>query len=441
MHPSFFQTLFFLLLSVAIIIFLTARLRAHAFFALLIACFVMGIGLGMPVLNILAIAKEGLGNILKSLGFIIVLGTALGVLLEHSGCAAVIANFISRKTGKGREGLAMSITGFITGLPVFCDSGYIVLNGLNLSFAKKSGTPVVLTSISLATGLYAVHCLIPPHPGAAAAAASLNVDFGRLTLYGIILAIPAMLIGHAWSVYATRKMKTETPLEPELQTGTQPAIPVLLAILPIAIPILLITTRAFFSADTKNAIGQFFYVLGEPSIALAMGIIISFMVGKNWNKAVVSRLLSESADKAGGVLVVIGGGGAFGAILAAARIGDHFTQSFNVQQWGLLFPFLLTALLKTAQGSSTVAIITAASIVAPVLASIGFDDANGRIFCVLAMGAGSMVISHANDAYFWVISRFSGIEMNPMLKVYSVASALMGGITILLLWLASLFLH
>ena len=188
MTTSFLQSFLFLLVGIAVIILFTAKYRIHAFFALLVACFIVGIGVQLPFTSILTAIKEGFGRIMQSLGFIIVLGTALGVLLEHSGSTRVMANFIIKQTGERKSPLAMSIAGFIVGLPVFCDSGYIVMSGLNQSLAKRTGISVVTMAISLATGLYSVHCLIPPHPGATAAAATIGVDLGRLILVGIAVA-------------------------------------------------------------------------------------------------------------------------------------------------------------------------------------------------------------------------------------------------------------
>jgi GntP family gluconate:H+ symporter len=181
-------------------------------------------------------------------------------------------------------------------------------------------------------------------------------------------------------------------------------------------------------------------VLGDPVIALSAGVFLAFAAIRKWKRPVVSKLLTESAEKAGGILIIIGAGGAFGAVLAATKIGEHFSSAFNLETIGILFPFLLTCILKTAQGSSTVAIITASSIVFPLLPALGLDSDKGRLLCALSMGAGSMMISHANDAYFWVISKFSGLEMKPMLKVYSVASIWMGLVTLLVVYILSLLL-
>jgi GntP family gluconate:H+ symporter len=443
MTASFFQTMLFLVIAIAVIVLLTARFKIHAFFALLAACFVVGLGIQMPVATIINNAKDGFGNIMKSLGFIIVLGTTLGLVLQYTGCTNVIAGYIGKITGKRYAALAMSITGFVAGLPVFCDSGYMVLSGLNLSVAKRTGTPIAIMSVSLATGLYSVHCLIPPHPGATAAAVAMGADFGKLLLIGIVIALPAMLAGHWWANFAGKKM-TAIAAPVEDATANASRLPSLFsALLPIIVPIILIAIKSFLSAESSSNtsfLSNAISVLGDPVIALSVGVLLAFATGRSWTKESIGLLLSEAAEKAGGILVIIGAGGAFGAVLAAAKIGAHFSESVALGSMGLVFPFLITAVLKTAQGSSTVAIITAASIVLPLLPALGLASANGRLLCVLSMGGGSMMLSHANDAYFWVIAKFSGLDMKTMLKVYTISSALMGLVTLLMVWLVSLFM-
>jgi len=442
MNASIFQLVIFLVAGIGIIILLTAKYHVHAFFALLIACFVTGLGVQMQLPDLINTIKDGFGNIMRSLGLIIVLGTTLGVLLQHTGCTKVMANFILKKVGEKNASLAISITGFIVGLPVFCDSGFIVLSGLNKSLIKRSGNPAAVMSVSLASGLYAVHCLIPPHPGAAAAAGTIGVDFGKLIIYGIIIAVPAMLTGHWWAVYAGRKTKNEITEEDEIpeDSSSQPAV--LHAFLPVIVPILLIAIRSFFTIEnvSSNNWMNALLTLGDPVMALSAGVLLAFTTKRKWNKSSVSILFNESIEKAGGILVIIGAGGAFGAVLAATKIGDHFSGAINLGSLGILFPFLLTSVLKTAQGSSTVAIITSASIVQPLLHALQLDNETGKLLAVLSMGAGSMMISHANDAYFWVITKFSGLDMRTTLKVYSVASVLMGVVTMIMVYILSMIL-
>ncbi len=441
MNVGFIQLIICLLAGIAIIVLLTVKYHVHAFFALLIACFVVGIGAQMPFADVLNAMKDGFGNIMKSLGLIIVLGTTLGVLLEHTGSTKVMAAFILKLTGERKAALAMSITGFIVGMPIFCDSGFIVLNGINKSVARRANISVVITSVSLSTGLYAVHCLIPPHPGATSAAGILNVDIGKLMLTGIVAALPAMIVGNVWAKYAAGKVPFVEAEEDIVQEALTKPPSVVQAFLPVLIPIILIAVKSFLSIE-KSVVPslKIFPVLGEPVIALGIGVVLAFTCSRSFTKGIVSKQLQEAAEKAGGILVIIGAGGAFGAVLAATKMSEHFSNALPLGSLGILFPFLITFILKTAQGSSTVAIITAASIVQPLLPALGLQTEAGRLLCALSMGAGSMMISHANDAYFWVIAKFAGLEMKTMLKVYSISTVLMGLVTLLSIYVLSLFI-
>jgi GntP family gluconate:H+ symporter len=439
-HPFYIQ-LVLLLSGIALIVYLTTRLKVHPFFALSLVSVLLGVGAQLPATEVLSIMKDGFGQVMKSLGFIIVLGTALGIMLERTGRTTAIAGYILRTIGARHAAFAMSITGLIVGMPIFCDSGFIVLSGLSNSMSRKAGLAAASVSVCLATGLYAVHCLIPPHPGAAAAAGIIGVDFGRVLLFGIPVALPSMLVGYGWAMYAgksalfsgeTESVETEAPTK---------HYSVLSSLLPLLVPILLIGLKSFLVAPTQTSLfAQVLAFVGDPSIALVIGLGLCFIGKGNRDRDTVSAMLREAVEKSGGILVIIGAGGAFGHVLAATKIGDHFSEVLPLQHLGILFPFLLTFLLKTAQGSSTVAILTAASLTFPLLPALGLDTENGKLLCVLAMGGGSMMISHANDAYFWVISRFGGVAMEPMLKVYTVATIGMGLTTLLMVYLLSFIL-
>lgn len=442
MHFTFLQVIISLIAGVGCIVLLTVKFRLHPFFALLIACFVTGVGVQMPVEEILQLIKNGFADIMSKLCIIIVLGTTIGVLLEKNGSTEVMAGYILRLVGVKRSALAVSLTGFIVGLPIFCDSGYIVLNGINRSLVKRTGIAVAQMSISLASGLYAVHCLIPPHPGATAAAGKLQVDFGKLILLGLLIAIPAMLIGHWWAMYAGKKTNQLRKVGVEEEVYEKKDKPkVLAAFLPVLVPIILMAVKSVVGLGNENNSFsiQAINITGDPSIALAVGVILAILTGK-YPKHERSRNLSQAVEKAGGILVIIGAGGAFGAVLAATDIGHHFGNNIDLKSMGIWFPFLLTCLIKTAQGSSTVAVITASSIVLPLLPLLGLESENAKLLTVLSMGAGSMMISHTNDAYFWVISKFSDIDIKTMLRVHSIASILMGLITMMVIYILSLFI-
>ena len=439
MIHSFPYIIAFLTGGIGLIVVLTTKYKVPAFFALFLACLLVGLGIGLPLGSVISVIKDGFGSILKSLGLIIVLGTALGLLLEYTGSTTVMASFLIKKLGDKRAPLAMSITGFIVGLPIFCDSGFIVLSGLNKSMAKRTGIPIAIMSVSLATGLLAVHCLVPPHPGSTAAAVTIGVDFGKLILTGMVVAIPAMIVGNLWARYAGKKTADKIT-EDEItlnHTGNLPSL--MQACLPVITPIVLIGIKSFLTRGTTIYHGwlSILFSLGDPVMALLIGVLLAFNCKRSWKRNEISRILQEATEKAGGILVIIGMGGAFGAILTAAKIGDHFSNAMALGSMGIFFPFLLTSILKTAQGSSTVAIITAASIVLPLLPALGLNSENGKLLCVLAMGGGSMMISHANDAYFWVIAKFSSLEMKTMLKVYSMATLLMGLTTLTMVFILS----
>ena len=441
MNESFPRLIIFLLAGITCIILLTVKFRVHPFFALIIACFVTGLGLQLPFAEILSLIKNGFGDVMSKLAIIIVLGTTIGVLLEKNGSTQVMAASILKLVGEKNSSLALSVTGFIVGLPIFCDSGYIVLNGINKSLIKRTGIAAATMSISLASGLYAVHCLIPPHPGATAAASTLAVDFGKLILVGIVIAIPAMLIGHWWAVVAGKKTNTDVEAGGEPTENVLAGPKLVPAFLPVIIPILLMALRSVlvFEKNQTGLLTDAITIAGDPAVALAIGVLLAIATGKN-SKHALSLQLSAAVEKAGGILVIIGAGGAFGAVLAATNIGDHFSEKLDLKMLGIFFPFLLTSLIKTAQGSSTVAIITSSSILLPLLPILGLESENGKMLAVLAMGAGSMMISHSNDAYFWVISKFSDIDTRTMLRVHSVASILMGLVAMIVIYLFSLFM-
>lgn len=439
------QSTIALLVGIALIVVLTTRYKLHAFFALTIASLVVGLGLGLPLVDVLSTAKTGFGNIMGALGLIIVFGTALGLILEYTGATTVLANATLRVIGQKRAAAGMNITGYLAGLPIFCDSGYIVLSSLNNNIARRTGTSIVLMATSLASGLYAVHCLIPPHPGAAAATATLSADFGRVILYGMLVAIPTAYAGFLWAKYASRNMPSaiQTETKPTLENGSEDKRlpPVWLAVLPIVIPILLIGIRSFIADGAGSSfLIQIIYALGAPEIALGIGILLALAGKRNWKRDDFNKLLRLAVEKAGDILLIIAAGGALGALIARADIAYHLSGSSLISNMGLFFPFIVAAVIKTAQGSSSVAIITAATMVLPMLSSLGLDHENGRILTVLAMGAGSMMISHANDSYFWVISRFSGVKMEVMLRVYTLATLVMGMVAISVVYLLYLFL-
>jgi len=433
--------LFFLLIaSISFIIWITAYKKVNAFFALLTAALAVGFLSGLPPAEIINALKAGFGHTMEKIGLLIILGTTLGVILEKTGATMSMANFILKTVKEKNAPVAISITGFIIGLPIFADSAFIILSGLNHSLVKKTRFPMPVMATALATSLYAVHCLVPPHPGITAAVGTAGGDLGMVMLWGILVSIPSTLVGYFWSAWKGKRVRYEY-LEPEVVNVETDKLPSgLLSFLPVILPIALIACKSLMVlyAAGDEAHTLFFKILaftGEPVIALMLGIIASFLLIQKSHKKQLSHWLSDGVEKAGMILAIIAAGGMFGEMLQATGMGKNLGVLLSGFSLGIFFPFLIAAILKTAQGSSTVAVITAASLVTPLIADLGLSSPTGITFTILSMGAGSMVFSHANDAFFWVISRFSNLETAATLKVYSTATFFMGLTAQLVIWI------
>ena len=431
-------------LSIIAIIILTSTLKLKAFIAL----FLVSVSLAFTTLppdTIIGTIKEGFGNTMASIGFLIIFGAIIGITLDKTGATLSIAGYILSKTGQHRSAQAIGITGFITGLPIFCDSGYIILSGLAKSFSSKSKIAMPFMATVLATSLYSVHCLIPPHPGALAAAGIFNVNVGNLIIIGVLFAVPGALAAWFWSRLMIRNRNYQPAKDIEIdpqKTGIE--LPsAFMSFLPIVIPLLLITIKSLLNLFDKDGSGILFRIFkfpGEPVFALAIGVILSLFLLRKKTISSMNDVFSDAIEKAGPILIVTAAGGMFGMVIKETGIGEALGKVLAGTNIGLLVPFLIAALMKTAQGSSTVAIITTASFVAPMLQMLGLDSEAGRLFTMLSMGAGSMVISHANDSYFWVISNFAELDINTTLRVYSSSTFVMGVVVFACVWIASVFI-
>ena len=434
---------FLLVASISAIILFSAKLKFNTFFVLLVVAAAVGLAAGMDGDGLIKALKQGFGSTLEKIGLLIIFGTTLGVLLEKSGATLSLARYILSKTGEKRTPLAVVLMGFLIGLPIFCDSGFVVLIGLVMSLSARMPKAHVFLVGCLATALYSVHCLVPPHPGITAAAGIMKVDIGQAILMGIVVAIPPTIVGYFWSKRMNRQLGFELLIEngvEETDLGTLPSP--ILSFLPIITPIALISIKSLislkpemFTPSVATSLAMTYKLIsfiGEPIIALFIGILMTFPLIKTLSRPKINELLDSAIEKSGSILAVIAAGGAFGAIIQGMELGKVFGNSFVASGFGLFIPFALAAIFKTAQGSSTVAVISTASIVAPLLSSLGFTDMNpdyggsGPLLALMAAGAGSMVFSHTNDAYFWVISKFSKIDTATTLKLQGTLSALMG---------------
>jgi len=427
--------------SIVAIILLTSRWKLNAFISLFIVSLVLAVAV-LPAKNVFQIMKEGFGSTMGATGFLIIFGTVIAIILDTTGAATVLARYIISKTGEKHAVAAIGITGFIAGMSIFCDSGFIILSGLARSFSAKTKTSMALIAGVLGCSLLSVHCLIPTHPGALAAAGILNANIGHLVLLGTLFAFPGAIVAYWWVNKLTRNKYYPPSQEHDLKEHDETEItypPVLLSFLPVVMPLLLIAVGSLLQIlqpNPGNLLANIFIFTGQPVMALLIGVFFALLLFRKRNMTIINSVIEDAIEKAGPILIVIAAGGMFGGVIKGTGIGTIAGDALGSMQLGPLVPFLITVLLKTAQGSSTVAIITAASIVSPMLLSLGLGTETGKLFTLLAMGAGSMVISHANDAYFWVITKFSGLHADVTLRVYSTATAIMGITIFIFVWIA-----
>lgn len=438
--------LILLLVAIVLIVYFTGKLKVNAFVVLIMIAFLFGLSIGMPALNVVKNIKDGFGGTLSSIGIVIVAGTIIGIILEKTGAALSMTQAILKVVGKERSPLAMSIAGYVVSIPVFCDSGYVIMTPLNKALAKESGNSMAVMAIALATGLYATHTMVPPTPGPIAAAGITGADLGMVIVYGLIAAIPAMLAGYFWAITVGKKYNIESDVEESYSDlinkyGKLPSA--FMSFLPLVMPIVLILLKSVadlpskpFGKDSWLTPGLSF--IGDPVTALIIGVLISLLLVKKEDMGTaVDKWMSAGIRDAAIILVITGAGGSFGKILQGSPIVDFIKNNMTGLNMGIFLPFIIAAALKTAQGSSTVAIITTATILAPLLGTLGLNPA----LTVIAIGAGSMVVSHANDSYFWVVSQFSNMPVNTAYKAYTSATAVEGVVAMIVVAILAIFIH
>nr|WP_288933727.1 GntP family permease [uncultured Allomuricauda sp.] len=439
----------YLLLSIALIIGLINYLRLHPFLALFMVAIFFGLAAGMDYQIILQTINDGFGGTLGKIGLVIIFGVIIGAFLENTGGAYALAEAVLKVVGKKRVPTAMGILGYFVSIPVFADSGFILLSPLNKSLSKKAGISLAGSAIALAMGLTIAHNLVPPTPGPIAAAGILNADLGLV----LALAIPISMVALIMALLFATKFAARTYIDPnpeisqesiDLRMKTAPSA--FKASLPIVIPIILIMINSRLRLIPLQEIASwqsFLMFLGEPVIALVIGMFLAFALPKKMNRELIStdgwvgKALKDSAN----ILLITGAGGVFGKMLQNSGIAEVMGDALSDLNLSFFLPFLIASAIKLAQGSSTVALITAASIVFPMMGSLGFVTEMDKALLVISIGAGSMVVSHANDSFFWVVTQMSGMNIGKGYKLHSLGTLVIGLTSIISVLIISLFVN
>jgi len=443
-------TLSLLLIAVVWIIIGTTKLKLHPFFVLLYAAIGLGILAEIPANTLIPLITKGFGKTFESIGLLIVFGTLIGVYLEQSGATQSIAQSLLKRLSKLPLPYAISAIGYIVSIPVFCDSAFVILSALNKTLAQKSKTPRIALTIALSTGLFAPHVLVPPTPGPLAAAAQLELqNLLLLIVFGGLVAFLLVVVGAIYAQYLAKKYKATTSFEFHnvAHIDQEPFSPdnlpnIYQSLSPIVVPILLMAAGSIvqFISPKLGAFNNIIALIGSPEAALFIGLLLAMRLNNEKRiKGDQSKknLLEGGLKLAAPILLITAMGGALGGIIKELPLTQYLSAYTEIQQFGLVLPFGIAALLKTAQGSSTVAIITTASIIFPILGQLGMITELDKVWVIIAIGTGSMTVSHANDSYFWIVSQMGGIDVKTAYRHHTLATLIQGItglILVLILW-------
>ncbi len=449
-------------LAIAIMIIAISKFKIHPFLSLMGTSLLLAIVVGLPLAKIPGIIGSGFSGVFSSIGIVIILGALIGLILERTGAAIRLADVVIRCVGEKHPQLALMLMGWIVSIPVFCDSGFVILNPIRKALCRKlQGTSPVGMAVALSGGLYVAHVFIPPTPGPIAAAGSLGLadNLAGVILVGILASIPALIAAYIVSLYISKKnisvqnnMEEENDTEAsyeELVASFHKLPGAAASFAPIIMPIILMAAGSIMAmAGMNGALATGLKFLGNPIIALTVGLFFAIYLLTTTNKMPsFASITDETLKTVGPILFITAAGGVLGKVITEAGFVDFMkTNAAFLASVGVFFPFIISAILKTAQGSSTVAITTTAGIMgmysdsASMMSALGLNSEMAALLTVMAIGAGAMTVSHANDSYFWVVTNFTGMDPQDGYCTQTLMTLIVGIVSMLAIFLASLIL-
>ncbi|MBF0901277.1 MAG: GntP family permease [Campylobacter concisus] len=452
-------------IAIILMIVMISKLKVHPFLALMSISLVLAIVAGIDLSKIPAMIGVGFSGTFKSIGIVIIFGTIIGTVLEKTGAALKLADMVVKLVGQRRPELAMLIMGWVVGIPVFCDSGFVVLNSIREALYKKISASPVAMSVALSGGLYASHVFIPPTPGPIAAAGTLGLG-GNLLLViimGTVVSVPVLVAVYFFSKSIAKSVTisdkeadaTITASYEELLNKFGKLPSGFLSIAPIIMPIIFMAVGSVIDVLAKQGmldkaalLPKIFLFLGNPIIALAIGVIFCvFLLAETKKMREFDHITNESLKIAGPILFITAAGGVLGNVITEAGFVNFIKENAStIKAVEIFFPFIISAVLKTAQGSSTVAIITTASIMGAfsdgnsLMYILGFTSEISAALCVMAIASGAMCVSHANDSYFWVVTNFSKMTADQGYRTQTAMTFIMGVVGMISVYILSLVL-
>ncbi|WP_369693301.1 GntP family permease [Acetobacterium wieringae] len=445
-------------IAIGVMIIAISRWGVHPFLAIMGVSLILAVVVGLPLSEIPGILGSGFSGVFTSIGIVIILGTLIGLILEKTGAAIKLADVVVKIVGQNNPELALIIMGWMVAVPVFCDSGFVILDPIRKAMRAKTRTSSVAMTVALAAGLYTAHVFIPPTPGPIAAAGTLGVGNDLLLVIGIgtLVSLPTLISALIFSKYIGKKIKSEDEREDhddqknvvELLSEYGEIPGGLVSVAPILVPVVLMALGSITSLFSVGGIlCQFFAFCGTLMIALTGGLLCALGLLVSTKKtAEFYELTNETLKIVGPILFVTAAGGVLGKVIVAAGFVEFIqSNAVFISQTGIFFPFLIAAILKTAQGSSTVAMTTTAGIMGSysdagsMMTALGLTTPLAAVLAVLAIGAGGMTVSHANDSYFWVVTNFGAMTPQDGYRTQTLLTLIMGITAMITIFVLSLF--
>ena len=442
-------TLLIFTAAIILMVVAIARWKVHPFLAILGTALLLAFLLGIPFADIPDVIGKGFGGIFSGIALVIIFGTLIGSVLERSGGAVALARAVERVVGKRHPRLAMLLIGWIVSIPVFCDSGFVLVSPIGKSLARRSGTSPVPLMLALAAGLFASHVFIPPTPGPVAAAGMVGLENDLLLVIGLgtMFSLLSLIPAYFFAGYIGKRVQAAE--QTDEATNIDARCSATLAFLPIVLPIILMALGSIATlANLPPNVAGVLTFLGKPTIALMIALLSCLpLLARQKMLGEFHNITQAALKTAGPIIFITAAGGVLGAVVVASGFVDIIKESGEaLKTLDVVFPFLIAAILKSAQGSSTVAMTTTASMMGmfsdsgSIMDALGYTSPLAAALVVMAIGAGAMTVAHANDSYFWVATGFGGIKPHDGYRTMTLMTLIMGVTAITLIALATTIL-
>jgi len=445
-----FMSLVVMLISIVVLVVSITKFKVHPLFALVGVAIVSGFAFGIAPESVIPIAMTGFGNTIGNIGVVIILGYTIGVFLEETGGALVLANAILKVVGKSRSPLAMALSGYLVSIPVFSDSAIVLLNPVARSLSARSGVPIVALVGALNAGIMATHTMIPPTPGPLMAAGTLGADLGMVLVLGLLPCLAYALAGMWWSgsKFVAGKYPEVAKIEgldevmgDDFTIKSDRKLPSTgLTFACILVPVVLICLNSFGRMLMSEDAGilPFLGIIGHPVIALSMGVALCFLLdGGAREKGKFASWIGKAVDGSGFIVLATGAAGSYGLILRESGVGEYLGNLIAETPLPAIFvPFLVACLLVISNGSATVTLATGSAIILPLMSSLGLSPA----IATLALSSGASFAYHTNASHYWVVVKSNNFTEKVGFGVVTGGTAIGSIAAFLVVWIMSIFI-